>query len=54
MQKIYAKISEDYYTHAIENAVKKADDPEAKFFEHKKVLKWLESWGTGNELEPPK
>ena len=39
---------------AIENAVKKADSPEAKFISHDKVSDWLISWGEENEKEPPK
>ncbi len=34
--------------------IKKADSPNAKFVDHVKVVEWLDSWGTDNELEPPK
>jgi len=44
---------QSYHQRAIKNAVKKADSPDAKFIEHKKIMKWLKSWGTDAELEPP-
>jgi RHH-type transcriptional regulator, rel operon repressor / antitoxin RelB len=38
----------------IKKAVKKADQPDAKFIDHEEVVKWVESWGTTKELAPPK
>jgi len=34
--------------------IEKADSPNAKFVAHEKVAEWLDSWGSANELEPPK
>jgi predicted transcriptional regulator len=44
----------EWQIQAIKKAVRKADQPGAKFVDHEKVTKWLDSWGTENELEPPK
>ena len=38
----------------IKEAVKRADREDAKFIDHEKVSKWITSWGTEDELEPPK
>jgi predicted transcriptional regulator len=39
---------------SIQDAVKKADSKKAKFAGHDEVMAWLDSWGTKNELRPPK
>ena len=38
---------------AVEKAVQKADSKNAKFFEHRRVVNWLDTWGTKEEQEPP-
>lgn len=35
-------------------AVEAADHPNARFVDHDKVAEWLDSWGTEDEMEPPK
>lgn len=42
----------DWQVRAIEKAVKSAD--KGRFVAHEEVMKWVESWGTDKELEPPK
>jgi len=39
---------------SIQEAVKKANSSKAKFANHDEVMAWLDSWGTKNELRPPK
>lgn len=43
----------EWQIQAIKESVKAADRSDAKFVDHEKVAKWLDSWGTENELEPP-
>ena len=38
---------------AIQQAVQRQEQGEAKFAEHEQVMAWLESWGTETEQEPP-
>ena len=38
----------------IKKAVKKADQPDAKFIDHEDVVAWLDSWGTKSEKKPPR
>jgi len=42
----------EWQIQAIEKAVKSAD--KGHFVEHEEVVKWVESWGTTDELETPK
>ncbi|MDN3513310.1 MAG: CopG family ribbon-helix-helix protein [Candidatus Brocadia sp.] len=42
----------EWQIRAIEKAVKSAD--KGHFVDHEEVVKWVESWGTTEELEPPK
>lgn len=42
----------EWQIRAIEKAVKSAD--KGHFVDHEEVVKWVESWGTSEELEPPK
>jgi predicted transcriptional regulator len=44
----------EWQVQAIKKSLKAADRPDAKFVDHEKVAEWLDSWGTENELEPPK
>lgn len=46
--------SQAWQIKAIEKSIKKANGKNAKFVEHKNVSDWLNSWGSGNEQEPPK
>ena len=39
------------YLAAIDEAIKEAD--EGVFVSGEAVMRWLQSWGTGNELPPP-
>ena len=45
--------SQTWQVTAIKKAIKKADEA-PNLFEHGDVTDWLNSWGTKNELEPPK
>ena len=38
---------------SIKESVERANRENAKFIDHEKVSKWLNSWGTEDELEPP-
>ena len=38
---------------AIEKSLKKLELGEGKFIENEKVVAWLRSWGTDNEIERP-
>ena len=38
---------------AIQKAVKKIENGEAKFIDHKQVEAWVESWGSEEELKRP-
>lgn len=49
----YVKM-QTWQVNAIKQAVKRADDPNAKFIDHEEVIDWLASWGDSNEKEPPK
>ncbi|MEW6739452.1 MAG: hypothetical protein ACOYU2_00235 [Nitrospirota bacterium] len=49
-----SKTARNYQVQGIKKSVKAADRPDAKFVDHEKVAEWLDSWGTENELEPPK
>ncbi|HBR21745.1 MAG TPA: CopG family transcriptional regulator [Nitrospiraceae bacterium] len=51
--KDYLEINE-WQVQEIKKAVQRADQPGAKFIEHEEVASWLDSWGTKNELKPPK
>lgn len=42
----------EWQIRAIEKAVKSAD--KGHFVDHEEVVKWVESWGTTKEMEPPK
>ena len=42
----------EWQIRAIEKAVKSAD--KGHFVDHEEVIKWVDSWGTTEELEPPK
>lgn len=42
----------EWQMRAIEKAIKSAD--EGRFVDHEDVMKWVDSWGTVKELEPPK
>lgn len=44
----------EWQIQAIKESVKAADRSDAKFVDHEKVAEWLDSWGTENEMEPPK
>ena len=39
---------------SIQEAVKKANSKQARFAKHDEVMAWLDSWGTEDELRPPK
>lgn len=43
----------DWQVEELTKAIQEADRPDAQFVEHDKVSKWLKSWGTEKELEPP-
>jgi RHH-type transcriptional regulator, rel operon repressor / antitoxin RelB len=38
---------------AIQEAVQNANSKTAKFIEHERIVTWVNSWGSDNELEPP-
>jgi predicted transcriptional regulator len=38
---------------ATQQALDKANSPQATFADHESVAAWLDSWGSENELEPP-
>ena len=42
----------DWQIEAINEGLANADA--GRFVEHEKVVAWLESWGTSNELPPPR
>lgn len=42
----------EWQIRAIEKAIKSAD--EGRFVDHEEVIKWVDSWGTPNELGPPR
>ena len=42
----------DWQTEAIRLGI--ADDDAGRVVDHESVAKWLESWGTENELPPPR
>jgi predicted transcriptional regulator len=48
----YLDLSE-WQANAIRSAVKKADSGAAKFIDHDDVDRWLASWGTADEGDPP-
>jgi RHH-type transcriptional regulator, rel operon repressor / antitoxin RelB len=39
---------------ALRETLGKADSPKAHFIEHEKIINWLETWGSENEVDPPK
>jgi len=39
----------EWQTKAISEAVKRADRPDAKFYDHEEVDAWLATWGTPRE-----
>ncbi len=45
--------NESWQIKAVEKTLKKVKSGNAKFASNDSVSKWLESWGTENELEPP-
>ena len=45
--------TEAWQVAAIQEAVDELERGEAGFVEHEDVAKWLNSWGTDNEVEPP-
>ena len=44
----------EWQVQEIASAVEAADRQEAEFHDHGEVSTWLKSWGTDDELEPPK
>lgn len=46
--------SNDWQIQEIEKTIKMANKTGARFVEHEKVEKWLDSWGTDNELKAPR
>jgi predicted transcriptional regulator len=44
----------EWQVQEIKKAVKKADQPDAKFLDHEEVVAWLDTWGSDKEKEPPK
>ncbi|MDD5452484.1 MAG: CopG family ribbon-helix-helix protein [Desulfovibrionales bacterium] len=44
----------EWQVQEIKKAVKKSDQPDAKFIDHEEVLTWLDTWGSDKEKEPPK
>lgn len=38
---------------ALQKSIKRADSKSAKFIEHKKVVKWLATWGSHEEEDAP-
>ena len=46
--------SNDWQIQEIEKTIEMANNTAAKFVNHEKVEKWLDSWGTDNELKAPK
>ncbi len=44
----------EWQVQEIKNAVKKADQPNAKFADHEDVAAWLDTWGSKKAKEPPK
>ncbi len=42
----------EWQIRAIEKAIKSAD--KGRLVDHEEVVKWVDSWGTSKELEPPK
>ena len=44
----------EWQVQEIKKAVKKADQPDAKFIDHEEVSAWLDTWGSNKEKEPPK
>lgn len=45
--------AQEWQVAEIERAVREADQEDA-FVEHEEVERWLRSWGTDDELPPPK
>lgn len=45
--------NEAWQVAAIQEAVDELERGAAELADHKDVAKWLTSWGTGNETEPP-
>jgi predicted transcriptional regulator len=43
-----------WQVNAIEKAIKKADSKKAKFFDHNKIVSWVNDWDNKNEKEMPK
>ncbi len=39
----------EWQTKAISEAVKRADQPDARFFDHEEVKAWLATWGSPQE-----
>ena len=44
---------QDWQTKNIQEAVEKAEAKHAKFIEHSRVVDWVDSWATDNEMKQP-
>ena len=44
----------EWQVSALRETLDRAGKPEAHFIEHEKITNWLETWGTDNEVAPPK
>ena len=42
----------EWQVQEIKSAVKKADQPDAKFADHRDVAAWLDTWGSKKAKEP--
>ena len=45
---------EGWQVKAIRESVQKVESGQARFVPHEDVARWLDSWGTDDELEPPR
>jgi len=44
---------EAWQIEAIKQAVERSESKDAKFVDHEKIVEWLNTWGTDDEMEPP-
>jgi len=45
--------TQTWQIHTIKKAVKKANNKDAKFIDHNKIINWVNSWGNEDEQEMP-
>jgi len=44
----------EWQVSALRETLGRAERPEAHFIEHEEIINWLETWGTDDEVAPPK